>query len=106
MLFQDWQQRRKSRDCRRCILSEIGSVIILLRGSAQGMDILIYIVDIRQKSDMNIVSASISHVIRQEKLNALESELQLLRATENNELDNINWEKGEFATTDARKETY
>ena len=36
-----------------------------------------YIVDIRQKSDTIIVTASISHVVRQEKLNALESELQL-----------------------------
>ena len=50
-----------------------------------------YIVDIRQKSDTIIVTASISHVIRQEKLNALESELQLLRAPENNELDSVHW---------------
>lgn len=50
-----------------------------------------YIVDIRQKSDTIIVTASISHVIRQEKLNALESELQLLRAPENNELDIVHW---------------
>lgn len=50
-----------------------------------------YIVDIRQKSDTIIVTASISHVIRQEKLNALESELQLLRAPENNELDCVHW---------------
>ena len=49
------------------------------------------IVDIRQKSDTIIVTASISHVIRQEKLNALESELQLLRAPENNELDSVHW---------------
>ena len=50
-----------------------------------------YIVDIRQKSDTIIVTASISHVIQQEKLNALESELQLLRAPENNELDRVHW---------------
>ena len=50
-----------------------------------------YIVDIRQKSDTIIVTASISHVIRQEKLNTLESELQLLRAPENNELDSVHW---------------
>ena len=50
-----------------------------------------YIVDIRQKSDTIIVTASISHVVRQEKLNALESELQLLRAPENNELDCVHW---------------
>lgn len=50
-----------------------------------------YIVDISQKSDTIIVTASISHVIRQEKLNALESELQLLRAPENNELDSVHW---------------
>ena len=50
-----------------------------------------YIVDIRQKSDTIIVTASISHVVRQEKLNALESELQLLRAPENNELDSVHW---------------
>jgi DNA repair exonuclease SbcCD ATPase subunit len=48
-------------------------------------------VDIRQKSDTIIVTASISHVIRQEKLNALESELQLFRAPENNELDCVHW---------------
>ena len=50
-----------------------------------------YVVDIRQKSDTIIVTASISHVIRQEKLNALEGELQLLRAPENNELDSVHW---------------
>ena len=50
-----------------------------------------YIVDITEKSNTIIVSASISHVIRQEKLNCLEEELQLLRAPENNELDNVHW---------------
>ena len=43
-----------------------------------------YIVDIVQKSDTIVVTASISHVIRQEKLNCLEKELQLLSAPENN----------------------
>lgn len=46
-----------------------------------------YIVDIRQKN----VTSSLSHVIRQEKLNALDSELQLLRAPEDNELDSVYW---------------
>lgn len=50
-----------------------------------------YIVDIVQKSDTVIVTASISHVIRQEKLNLLEQELQLLSAPENNELDCVHW---------------
>lgn len=50
-----------------------------------------YIVDIVQKSDTIVVTASISHVIRQEKLNLLEKELQLLSAPENNELDAIHW---------------
>ena len=50
-----------------------------------------YIVDIRLKSDTIIVTASISHVIQQEKINTLESELQLLRAPENNELDSVHW---------------
>lgn len=50
-----------------------------------------YVVDIRQKSDTIIVTAAISHVIRQEKLNSLETELQLLSAPENNELDCIHW---------------
>ena len=38
-----------------------------------------------------MVTASISHVIRQEKLNLLEKELQLLSAPENNELDAVHW---------------
>lgn len=38
-----------------------------------------------------IVTASISHVIRQEKLSLLEQELQLLSAPENNELDCVHW---------------
>lgn len=50
-----------------------------------------YIVDIVQKSDTIVVTASISHVIRQEKLNLLEKELQLLSAPENNELDAVHW---------------
>ena len=50
-----------------------------------------YTVEEVRKSDTIIVTASISHVIRQEKLNALESELQLLRAPENNELDCVHW---------------
>ena len=50
-----------------------------------------YIVDIVQKSDTIVVTASISHVIRQEKLNHLEKELQLLSAPENNELDAVHW---------------
>ena len=50
-----------------------------------------YIVDITEKSNTIIVTASISHLIRQEKLNCLEDELQLLRAPENNELDDVHW---------------
>lgn len=50
-----------------------------------------YVVDIQEKSNTIIVTASISHVIRQEKLNCLETELQLLSALENNELDCIHW---------------
>ena len=50
-----------------------------------------YIVDIVQKSDTVIVTASISHVIRQEKLNLLEQELLLLSAPENNELACVHW---------------
>lgn len=50
-----------------------------------------YIFDIVQKSDTIVVTASISHVIRQEKLNCLEKELQLLSAPENNELDAVHW---------------
>ena len=50
-----------------------------------------YIVDIAQKSDTIVVTASISHVIRQEKLNFLEEELQLLSAPESNELDSVHW---------------
>ena len=50
-----------------------------------------YVVDIRQKSDTIIVTASISHVIRQERLNLLEDELKLLSAPENNEFDCIHW---------------
>lgn len=50
-----------------------------------------YIVDIVQKSDTIVVTASISHVIRQEKLNLLEKGLQLLSAPENNELDAVHW---------------
>jgi len=50
-----------------------------------------YVVDIRRKSDTIIVTASISHVIHQEKLNSMERELQLLSAPENNELDSVHW---------------
>ncbi len=50
-----------------------------------------YVVDICQKSDTIIVTASISHVIHQEKLNSMERELQLLSAPENNELDSVHW---------------
>ena len=50
-----------------------------------------YVTDIRLKGETVVVMASIMHVIRQERLNALENELQLLRAPENNELDSVHW---------------
>lgn len=50
-----------------------------------------YIMNIQQKSDTIVVTAAISGVIRQEWLNQLESELQLLSAPENNELDCVHW---------------
>ena len=46
-----------------------------------------YIMNIQQKSDTIVVTG----VIRQERLNQLETELQLLSAPENNELDSVHW---------------
>ena len=48
-------------------------------------------VDIQQKGDTVVVLASIMGVIKQERLNFLEEELQLMSAPENNELDSVHW---------------
>lgn len=50
-----------------------------------------YVVDIQQKGDTVVVLASIMGVIKQERLNLLEEELQLMSAPENNELDSVHW---------------